>query len=130
MSKFKELCSSSKNKVVTGLNKATNHCKEHSKEYINIMCGVTIVSLGACIALKMKNDGLYRKNINLEKDNKVLENIIKNDNIRIELLEDMCEEKDRFFKMAISDSLKHRSSFGGKQMAARKEYLKEISVCS
>ena len=42
---------------------------------------------------------------------------------RIDQLVQLCEEKDEFFKGAISDALRHGSSAAGRHMADRKKYL-------
>lgn len=42
---------------------------------------------------------------------------------RIKELEDLCEEKDEFFKELMADGLKHKSSLAAKHMADRKKYL-------
>ena len=42
---------------------------------------------------------------------------------RIKELEELCEEKDSFFKELMADGLKHRSSLAAKHMADRKKYL-------
>lgn len=44
---------------------------------------------------------------------------------RIKELENLCEEKDSFFKEMISDGMRHGSSLAGKHMSDRKRYLKE-----
>lgn len=43
---------------------------------------------------------------------------------RIKQLENLCEEKDSFFKEMISDGMRHGSSLAGKHMSDRKKYLK------
>ena len=43
---------------------------------------------------------------------------------RIKQLEDLCEEKDSFFKELMSDATKHGSSLGAKHMSDRAKYLK------
>ena len=42
---------------------------------------------------------------------------------RIKELEDLCEEKDSYFKELMSDGLKHKSSLAAKHMSDRKKYL-------
>ena len=42
---------------------------------------------------------------------------------RIKELEDLCEEKDAFFKELMADGLKHKSSLAAKHMADRKNFL-------
>lgn len=43
---------------------------------------------------------------------------------RIKQLENLCEEKDSYFKEMISDGLRNHSSLAGKHMADRKKFLK------
>ena len=42
---------------------------------------------------------------------------------RIRELEDLCAEKDDYFKELMADGLKHKSSLAAKHMADRKKYL-------
>ncbi len=42
---------------------------------------------------------------------------------RVKYLENLCEEKDSFFKEMISDGLRHGSSLAAKHMSDRKKYL-------
>ena len=42
---------------------------------------------------------------------------------RVAQLENLCEEKDAYFKELISDGLRHGSSKAAKHMSDRKEYL-------
>ncbi|MDV7713637.1 hypothetical protein PSH12_13630 [Enterococcus casseliflavus] len=46
-------------------------------------------------------------------------------NKRIKQLENLCEEKDSFFKELMSDATKHGSSLGAKHMSDRAKYLKD-----
>lgn len=46
----------------------------------------------------------------LEKENELLRE-------RVSFLEDLCEEKDEYFKEMISDGLRHGSSLAGKHMS-------------
>ena len=48
---------------------------------------------------------------------------LKESKARIKELEDLCEEKDSFFKELMSDGLKHKSSLAAKHMSDRKKYL-------
>lgn len=44
-------------------------------------------------------------------------------NKRIRQLENLCEEKDSFFKELMSDGMRHGSSLAAKHMRDRKDYL-------
>ena len=55
--------------------------------------------------------------------NSKLKNELKASKERIQELEDLCEEKDSFFKELMADGLKHKSSLAAKHMADRKKYL-------
>lgn len=59
----------------------------------------------------------------LEKELKVKDCKIKDQNMRIKKLEDLCEEKDSYFMELISDGLRHGSSLAAKHMSDRKKYL-------
>jgi hypothetical protein len=48
---------------------------------------------------------------------------LKESKDRIKELEDLCEEKDSYFKELMSDGLKHKSSLAAKHMSDRKNYL-------
>ena len=50
--------------------------------------------------------------------------VARKDN-RIKQLEDLCAEKDEYFLSAISDGMRHGSSDAARQMAYRKQYLKD-----
>jgi hypothetical protein len=52
-----------------------------------------------------------------------LKNELKESKRRIKELEDLCEEKDSFFKELMADGLKHKSSLAAKHMSDRKKYL-------
>ncbi len=56
------------------------------------------------------NFGNSKKIADLENENAFLRE-------RISDLEDLCEEKDEYFKQMISDGLRHGSSLAGKHMA-------------
>lgn len=45
---------------------------------------------------------------------------------RVDVLENLCDEKDEHFKGLMSDGLKHKSSLAAKYMADRKKYLKDL----
>lgn len=42
--------------------------------------------------------------------------------MRINQLEDLCEEKDSYFKELMADGLRHGSSLAAKHMSDRKKY--------
>lgn len=44
---------------------------------------------------------------------------------RVVELENLCDEKDDYFRETISDGLRHGSSLAGKHMADRRQYLNE-----
>ena len=48
---------------------------------------------------------------------------LKESKERIKELEDLCEEKDSYFKELMADGLKHKSSLAAKHMSDRKKYL-------
>lgn len=64
--------------------------------------------------------GFFRKNNDeierLRKENKAKDK-------RIRQLENLCEEKDSYFKEMISDGLRHGSKKAAQHMADRKKYL-------
>lgn len=52
-----------------------------------------------------------------------LENENRKKDKRIRELEDLCDEKDEYFKEMISDGMRHGSSLAAKHMSDRKKYL-------
>lgn len=61
------------------------------------------------------------------KNDKNIISILKQENdqksMRIEELENLCEEKDSYFTELIADGLRHGSSLAAKHMSDRKKYL-------
>lgn len=51
-----------------------------------------------------------------------LEEEIREGQERIEQLENLCEEKDAYFKELMSDGLRHGSPLAAKHMSDRKKY--------
>ena len=54
-----------------------------------------------------------------------LEKVVERKDERIKQLEDLCAEKDEYYLSAISDGMRHGSSDAARQMAYRKQYLKD-----
>ena len=52
-----------------------------------------------------------------------LEEEIELQQYRIQQLEDLCDEKDEYFKELMADGLRHGSPLAGKHMSDRKKYL-------
>lgn len=59
--------------------------------------------------------GLKKKIEQLEEENREKDK-------RIDELEDLCDEKDDYFKELMSDALRHGSSLAGKHMSDKKKY--------
>lgn len=117
--------------VKEGAAKAVQFVKEHKKE---IAAG-TVAVIGA-VAYVANNS--HEKNQLLEKNARLTEeNAQLSDDLIIECevsdrlasrvveLENLCDEKDDYFREAISDGLRHGSPLAGKHMADRRQYLNE-----
>lgn len=123
--------------VKEGAAKAFQFAKEHKK----IAAG-TVAVIGA-VAYVANNshekDQQLEKNARLTEENARLteENTRLSDDLVIERevsdrlasrvveLENLCDEKDDYFRETISDGLRHGSSLAGKHMADRRQYLNE-----
>ncbi len=116
--------------VKEGAAKAVQFVKEHKK----IAAG-TIAVIGA-VAYVANNshekDQLLEKNARLTEENAQLSDdlVIErevSDRLasRVAELENLCDEKDGYFRETISDGLRHGSSLAGKHMADRRQYLNE-----
>ena len=123
--------------VKEGAAKAFQFVKEHKK----IAAG-TVAVIGA-VAYVANNshekDQQLEKNARLTEENARLteENTRLSDDLVIERevsdrlasrvveLENLCDEKDGYFRETISDGLRHGSSLAGKHMADRRQYLNE-----
>lgn len=116
--------------VKEGAAKAVQFVKEHKK----IAAG-TVAVIGA-VAYVANNshekDHLLEKNARLTEENAQLSDdlVIErevSDRLasRVVELENLCDEKDDYFRETISDGLRHGSSLAGKHMADRRQYLNE-----
>lgn len=116
--------------VKEGAAKAFQFVKEHKK----IAAG-TVAVIGA-VAYVANNS--HEKDQQLEKNARLTEeNARLSDDLVIERevsdrlasrvveLENLCDEKDGYFRETISDGLRHGSSLAGKHMADRRQYLNE-----
>ena len=116
--------------VKEGAAKAFQFVKEHKK----IAAG-TVAVIGA-VAYVANNS--HEKDQQLEKNARLTEeNTRLSDDLVIERevsdrlasrvveLENLCDEKDDYFRETISDGLRHGSSLAGKHMADRRQYLNE-----
>lgn len=116
--------------VKEGAAKAFQFVKEHKK----IAAG-TVAVIGA-VAYVANNS--HEKDQHLEKNARLTEeNTRQSDDLVIERevsdrlasrvveLENLCDEKDDYFRETISDGLRHGSSLAGKHMADRRQYLNE-----
>ncbi len=130
--------------VKEGAAKAFQFVKEHKK----IAAGtVAVIGAVAYVANNShekdqqleKNARLTEENARLTEENTRLteENTRLSDDLVIERevsdrlasrvveLENLCDEKDGYFRETISDGLRHGSSLAGKHMADRRQYLNE-----
>ena len=105
--------------------------KEHKKE---IVAGtVAVIGTVAYVANNShEKDRLLEKNARLTEENARLSDdlVIErevSDRLasRVVELENLCDEKDDYFRETISDGLRHGSSLAGKHMADRRQYLNE-----
>lgn len=123
--------------VKEGAAKAFQFVKEHKK----IAAGtVAVIGAVAYVANNSREkDQQLEKNARLTEENARLteENTRLSDDLVIERevsdrlasrvveLENLCDEKDDYFRETISDGLRHGSSLAGKHMADRRQYLNE-----
>ena len=89
--------------------------KNHKSE---IIAGIAVI---ACVCFIEKRNIANQKLINelMEDKTKALKEIsnLKEEN---QYLKSLCEVKDKFFDKAISESMRHRGSFGAQQMAFKR----------
>lgn len=110
--------------VKEGAAKAVQFVKEHKK---GIVAG-TVAAIGA-VAYVANNshekDQLLEKNARLSDDLVIEREVSDRLASRVVELENLCDEKDDYFRETISDGLRHGSSLAGKHMADRRQYLNE-----
>lgn len=118
-------------KAVEGAVKAVQFAKEHKKE---IAAGtVAVIGAVAYVAdnshekdqLLEKNARLMEENAQLSDDLVIEREVSDRLASRVVELENLCDEKDDYFRETISDGLRHGSSLAGKHMADRRQYLNE-----
>ena len=111
--------------------KAAQFVKEHKKE---IAAGaVAVIGAVAYVAgntrekeqLREENTQLTEENAQLSDDLEMERGVSDCLASRVVELEDLCEEKDDYFREAISDGLRHGSPLAGKHMADRRQLLNE-----
>lgn len=108
------------------IKESLNHKINYAKSfYINhkaeIVLGViTITSVSYALITKNKSKKLVLENNNLSKQ--YIEVCKTNDILysRNMFLEQLCIEKDSYFKKAISEDFRHGGSFGAQQMAFKR----------
>lgn len=115
--------------VREGAAKAAQFVKEHKQ----IVAWVAAIGAVAYVANNShEKDQLLEKNTRLTEENAQLSDdlVIEcevSDRLasRVVELENLCDEKDDYFRETISDGLRHGSSLAGKHMADRRQYLNE-----
>lgn len=118
-------------KAVEDVAKAVQFVKEHKKEFV----AGTVAAIGtvAYVAnnshekdqLQEKNARLTEENAQLSDDLVIEREVSDRLASRVVELENLCDEKDDYFRETISDGLRHGSSLAGKHMADRRQYLNE-----
>lgn len=115
--------------VKEGAAKAVQFVKEHKK---GIAWAAAIGAVTYVANNSHEKDQLLEKNTRLTEENAQLSDdlVIErevSDRLasRVVELENLCDEKDDYFRETISDGLRHGSSLAGKHMADRRQYLNE-----
>ena len=115
--------------VKEGAAKAVQFVKEHKK---GIDWAAAIGAVAYVANNSHEKDQLLEKNTRLTEENAQLSDdlVIErevSDRLasRVVELENLCDEKDDYFRETISDGLRHGSSLAGKHMADRRQYLNE-----
>lgn len=116
--------------VREGAAKAVQLVKEHKKEIVAWAAAIGAVAY--VVNNSYEKDQLLEKNTRLTEENAQLSDdlVIErevSDRLasRVVELENLCDEKDDYFRETISDGLRHGSSLAGKHMADRRQYLNE-----
>lgn len=115
--------------VKEGAAKAVQFVKEHKQ----IVAWAAAIGAVAYVANNShEKDQLLEKNTRLTEENAQLSDdlVIEREvsgrlASRVVELENLCDEKDGYFRETISDGLRHGSSLAGKHMADRRQYLNE-----
>lgn len=115
--------------VREGAAKAAQFVKEHKQ----IVAWVAAIGAVAYVVNNShEKDQLLEKNTRLTEENAQLSDdlVIErevSDRLasRVVELENLCDEKDDYFRETISDGLRHGSSLAGKHIADRRQYLNE-----
>lgn len=87
--------------------------------WLEIMLGAALLGLGGyCAVLRRDNVDLKRR---IEAEVSHSGTLAR----RVRELEERCQEKDSWFLAMTAEALRHGSSFAGKCMSDRRDYLKE-----
>lgn len=110
--------------------KAIQFVKEHKKEIAGTVAAIGVVAYVANNShekdqLQEKNARLTEENAQLSDDLVIEREVSDRLASRVVELENLCEEKDDYFRETISDGLRHGSPLAGKHMADRRQYLNE-----
>lgn len=116
--------------VREGAAKAVQLVKEHKKEIVAWAAAIGAVAYVANNShekdqLLEKNTRLTEENAQLSDDLVIEREVSGRLASRVVELENLCDEKDDYFRETISDGLRHGSSLAGKHMADRRQYLNE-----
>ncbi|MBD9104543.1 MAG: hypothetical protein EGQ03_04660 [Collinsella aerofaciens] len=116
--------------VREGAAKAVQLVKEHKKEIVAWAAAIGAVAYVANNShekdqLLEKNTRLTEENAQLSDDLVIEREVSDRLASRVVELENLCDEKDDYFRETISDGLRHGSSLAGKHMADRRQYLNE-----
>lgn len=120
------------NNKLTQIKNFTKAFWNNNKNKILFVGGCGLVIAGTALAIDNVHQREYVKSLSekvFNQKNKIKylykQNNIKNK--RIETLKNMCIKKDNFFKKFISDGTRRGDPECARQLAYRKQYIKEIS---
>jgi len=103
-----------------------------NKKKLLVIGGIGVTVVGTALAIDNVNQRQYIKALTekvLNQKNK-MKYLYKQNNIknkRIEVLENMCMQKDKFFKKFISEGTRRGNSECARQLAYRRVYINENS---
>lgn len=80
---------------------------------------------GYCGVLSWRSATLMHENVALKRQREALTSLLGASARKICELEERCQEKDSWFLAMTAEALRHGSSFAGKCMRDRRDYLKE-----
>ena len=108
------------NNTITKIKNYYTKFWKNNKEKILVIGGIVVTAIGTALVIDHINQRKFAKIIlYLHNQNKIKDK-------RIEILENMCLEKEKFFKKFISDGTRRGDPECARQLAYRRQYFVDL----